>query len=478
MLQRSTLALLLAAGIVSALGIKGHDAHWSSPDSTESLTGVTEGDDAAASSSVHAHRPRGTASGLLGLRPAKTSGRHIQQPRGMASGLHVYRPVKTGGVHVQEPARTSSAVSPLQSTAASVGGMSLEGGDDEEFEDVPIGAQVLTNAGSPADRHTSEASKQSQPKCLDSQRGSAGHDGIIIMIDLSNVKDVENVGKLFAGLKSCSWSQKIPKYMLYNDHARHQDTLNSFMERFDVRAIDMDKPLGELHIWSHPQEYSESTKFHDKYGLGYRMMCEAWGIKMPEVARRLGLKYFMRLDSDSKMTCDADRQQSPFDVMRSKCLKYGYYNLSRDFWFWTQGFRDFLIGYASTHKKNFLPGAMESMASLYAEPDKIVSKRAAGLPDEGKEIWLGRKMFYNNFEILQVDHFLQDSVKDFTAAVAKSHGIYKHRWGDAVIRYYQVAFFAKPEEVGCFDSDEFHYSHANTLNKGRNREGTCTRQIV
>eukprot|EP00930_Biecheleria_cincta_P002831 TRINITY_DN10380_c0_g1_i1.p1 TRINITY_DN10380_c0_g1~~TRINITY_DN10380_c0_g1_i1.p1 ORF type:complete len:621 (-),score=102.78 TRINITY_DN10380_c0_g1_i1:25-1887(-) len=417
---------------------------------------------------VHYPSVSGTASGQHVHRSAETSGRQVHYPSvsGAASGLHVHRPAETGGRQVHYPSEIwqSSTISPPQPSADSVVGLASVGGDPEEFEDVPIGK-------APEGGDDEEFN--------DVPLGNAsGHDGIIIMVDLSNDQDIANLWALLGGLKSCSWSQKIPKYILYNDQARHQSTVNDFKTRFGVVAVDMDKQLGDLRIWSHPQEYSESTKFADSYSLGYRMMCEAWGVKMPEVAKRLGLKYFMRLDSDSKMTCDADRQQSPFDIMRSKRLKYGYYNLSRDFWYWTQGFRAFLIGYAATHQKNFLPGAMESMASLIADPDRISVKRAAGSQQQGEVVWLGRKMFYNNFEILQVDHFLQDSVKDFTAAVAKSQGIYKHRWGDAVIRYYQVALFAKPEEIGCFSDDVFHYSHANNLNEGRNSEGACTKQIV
>lgn len=322
--------------------------------------------------------------------------------------------------------------------------------------------------------------KGGQQQCPDEGGSSEGQDGIAITVDLSNSEDAANLENLLKGLESCSWAQQIPKYIFYNDQAKHPRDIFVLQESFsdlNVKLIDMDKPLDGLHMWSHPQEMT-AKEFDDDYGLGYRMMCDTWATRMPEVAKRLGLKYLMRLDSDSKLTCTADRQQNPFDVMRSKCLKYGYYNLSRDFWWLTKGFKEFLIGYLMSREGHFLKDAMENVGSVTLEPEKVIAIRPQGAPDAGHSVWLGRKMFYNNFEILKVDHFLQDSVKEFTEAVASNKGIYLHRWGDAVIRYYQVTLFAKKEEIQCFSSADFSYSHPNSLGQGSNDDGTCTKQIV
>jgi hypothetical protein len=45
------------------------------------------------------------------------------------------------------------------------------------------------------------------------------------------------------------------------------------------------------------------------------------------------------------------------------------------------------------------------------------------------------KGFYNNFELLRVDHFRESAVYSaWVADVAESGGIYRYRWGDAILR--------------------------------------------
>ena len=69
------------------------------------------------------------------------------------------------------------------------------------------------------------------------------------------------------------------------------------------------------------------------------------------------------------------------------------------------------------------------------------------------------RVFYNNFEVAKVAHFLRPDVRNFTDAVRRGGGIFQRRWGDAIVRYMQVALFARPDEVYCFGPQELAYCH-------------------
>merc|ERR1719310_861188 len=77
----------------------------------------------------------------------------------------------------------------------------------------------------------------------------------------------------------------------------------------------------------------------------------------------------------------------------------------------------------------------------------LSDRLAAGLEKENST---GASLsFYNNLELADVNYLLRPDVQEFTQAVAETNGIYDWRWGDAIIRYWQVALFSKPEEVFC-----------------------------
>ena len=57
------------------------------------------------------------------------------------------------------------------------------------------------------------------------------------------------------------------------------------------------------------------------------------------------------------------------------------------------------------------------------------------------------KLFYNNFEVCDVDFFLRKEVQEMSEWFIESQGIYRHRWGDAPLRYMTLAMFADPSQV-------------------------------
>jgi len=68
------------------------------------------------------------------------------------------------------------------------------------------------------------------------------------------------------------------------------------------------------------------------------------------------------------------------------------------------------------------------------------------------------RIFYNNFEIVDVQALAQSEIlKNFTEEVYATNGIYRYRWGDAPLRYYglNLAFPRSLFHEFC-DVDYFH----------------------
>ena len=56
-------------------------------------------------------------------------------------------------------------------------------------------------------------------------------------------------------------------------------------------------------------------------------------------------------------------------------------------------------------------------------------------------------MVYTNLELVDVRRFREEDMWQFVTAVDASHGIYIHNWGDAQIRWLQIATFLADEHV-------------------------------
>ena len=57
------------------------------------------------------------------------------------------------------------------------------------------------------------------------------------------------------------------------------------------------------------------------------------------------------------------------------------------------------------------------------------------------------RTYWNNFEIAELQFFRRENVTDWVNAVIESQGIYKYRWGDAILRFLTLAIFARDDQV-------------------------------
>lgn len=71
----------------------------------------------------------------------------------------------------------------------------------------------------------------------------------------------------------------------------------------------------------------------------------------------------------------------------------------------------------------------------------------------------GIRTYYNNFEIMNTHFFRRTDVRQWIDMIDATHGIYKYRWGDAVLRYLTLMFFAKSEQILHRQTYNLSYCH-------------------
>lgn len=169
---------------------------------------------------------------------------------------------------------------------------------------------------------------------------------------------------------------------------------------------------------------------------GYRHMCHFFANDIFHRDELSGYDYFMRLDDDSFIL-------SPlmFDVfarMRERRFRYAYRAVLND--------RPHVcVGLGDVVARHFRGGVCKSPPPY--------------------------KIFYTNFEICDLAWFRGVEWQSYFAAIDQAGGIWRHRWGDAPIRYYGVMNALPPEAL--WNIVELHYHHQDEWLPGRRRRTLC-----
>ncbi|KAK9808886.1 hypothetical protein WJX72_005791 [[Myrmecia] bisecta] len=153
------------------------------------------------------------------------------------------------------------------------------------------------------------------------------------------------------------------------------------------------------------------------------------------------LDYFLRLDSDSFVL--APIEYDVFRYMHLNQLAYGYITESYDGPEWTVGLFDLV----------------EATKSVSAEAQQHAAGNNLWLPPVDERDKHGPRMFYTNFEVVDVQRVLNDAqYMAFVATVDQTHNIYTRRWMDGPLRWHAAMLFwdFKADTRQFCDIDYFH----------------------
>lgn len=167
---------------------------------------------------------------------------------------------------------------------------------------------------------------------------------------------------------------------------------------------------------------------------GYRHMCHFFANDIFFHPALEGYDYYMRLDDDSFILSPV--AFDVFEDMAKGGFRYGYRAVIKD-------------------KPACCTGLWNTAGEYFK---KNGCARDFSTIDE-----LG--MYYTNFEICDIAWFRSGEWQSFFAAIEAAEGIWRHRWGDAPIRYLGVKGLLTDDRIRHFR--EFHYKHQSEWRAGR-----------
>jgi hypothetical protein len=109
--------------------------------------------------------------------------------------------------------------------------------------------------------------------------------------------------------------------------------------------------------------------------------------------------------------------------------------------------------------EELLPGTMKmkQVTFEYVKENNITPKQPEILHDAFGDNVV--RNYYNNFEITKIKFFQRKDVRHWIEFIDSTYGIFKYRWGDAVLRYLTLALFAERQEVLHRDAYNLPYCH-------------------
>eukprot|EP00937_MAST-01D_sp_MAST-1D-sp2_P008055 g8055.t1 len=184
-------------------------------------------------------------------------------------------------------------------------------------------------------------------------------------------------------------------------------------------------------------------------------MIHFWHSEVQKRLASMGIEYYMRLDTDSFLLGPwfAGNGGDPFARMRARRCVYGYNKVERDFGPTVAGLWRFLLAHAQQrgHSVRWSLSLLRGTA--------LDGGGAAAV--SGSTQWGEQQLpiFYNNFELGHVPFFRSAAAQQYARDVDSSLGIYRHRWGDAPLRYAAVSLLASDTQVCYFAPALYPYYH-------------------
>lgn len=173
------------------------------------------------------------------------------------------------------------------------------------------------------------------------------------------------------------------------------------------------------------------------FPIGYCHMCRFMSGLIFQHPAVKDYRYLWRLDTDSFLLDKID--YDVFELMKKNDYIYGYICILKDE-------ADAVTGLWETTKKYMEENNIKPMFL-----NKFISNGA----------W-DRSFYYTNFEISKIDFWRSDEALSYFNYLDKTGGIYKHRWGDHVIRLLTLAMFVPENKVHQFS--DIAYRHQDFIN--------------
>lgn len=221
----------------------------------------------------------------------------------------------------------------------------------------------------------------------------------------------------------------------------------------DASTREITFPFVNLSMYPTGFEGESETNnlFRKRSKFGYQQMCRFWisRIWTHEALREINCKTVMRMDADSCFWEDMDvsdalpRLNSEEEVYRANVIRNEKGVYIEGLWDLTQQY---------VKDNNLVPRNTE----LWSRANETF-QQTGSLP-----------YVYNNFEIAKVSFFLREDVMDYQKRVAEEEpfGVFRRRWGDAVVRYLTLALFADRTEIDLNVPSSYGHGRPRRMNRG------------
>ena len=183
--------------------------------------------------------------------------------------------------------------------------------------------------------------------------------------------------------------------------------------------------------------YSTDPTWSKRGKWNYHHMIRFWFKLIFELPELQQYDYIMRLDDDSQLL------GTWFDV-------FSVMNQRNAVYFANKQLVDYEDGLPGTMKLKEICFTYKKTANISLEDPKRL---------ESAFVRNTIKTYYNNFEVMKTHFFRRTDVRAWTDMIDATHGIYKYRWGDAILRYLTMVLFAKPEEILHIGNFNLSYCH-------------------
>eukprot|EP00527_Entomoneis_sp_CCMP2396_P008825 CAMPEP_0198143784 /NCGR_PEP_ID=MMETSP1443-20131203/10402_1 /TAXON_ID=186043 /ORGANISM="Entomoneis sp., Strain CCMP2396" /LENGTH=297 /DNA_ID=CAMNT_0043807069 /DNA_START=266 /DNA_END=1159 /DNA_ORIENTATION=+ len=286
--------------------------------------------------------------------------------------------------------------------------------------------------------------KDQQQSPLQEEQPVSNKKGTAIAVLISNHS--QDIIKLKAALESLDshLSDKTSPVLLFNEGNLNLEQMAKILN-YTGRHLEFpivnftDFPIG-----FDPKVEKGNWKKRSKWG--YQQMCRFWITKIWEHPALENFSSFMRMDTDS---CFGKEVHSYLpglpDIERTQGSNskshyvYSANRISRDGPTYTSGLMDLTEKFIESN------GIIPQNGALWNEIKKEYNKTARV------------KLVYNNFEVANISFFQQPNVMAYQHAVSEVEpfGVFRKRWGDAVVRIITLALFAEDSTVNWIPEEGY-----------------------